>query len=139
MGLYNFMPRFVPKIRSGEKLHTIRAKRAHPDKPGNTLHLYVGLRTRSVELIMRVFCVKVEDIVIDSAPENFLDDNTPMFRIAIDGIELAQSECESLARYDGFESFAEMMEFWDGRLPFHGDIIHWRCQSCLLPSQERAA
>ena len=40
MGLYNFKSQFVPAILSGTKTHTIRAVRANPDKPGNTLHLY---------------------------------------------------------------------------------------------------
>jgi hypothetical protein len=35
------------------------------------------------------------------------------------------SECEALARRDGFENFAEMMEFWKDRLPFRGHIVHW--------------
>jgi hypothetical protein len=40
MGLYNFQPRFVPFILSGEKTHVIRSVRKHPDKPGDTLYLY---------------------------------------------------------------------------------------------------
>lgn len=115
MGLYNFQPRFVPKILSGEKTHTIRAIRANPDKPQNTLHLYTGLRTKKAKLLMRVPCLKVENILI-----------TPGHMIRIDGEYLSDDEREALARRDGFESFAEMMEFWEGRLPFLGHIIHWR-------------
>lgn len=115
MGLYNFQPRFVPKIRSGEKTHTIRAIRINPDKPGNTLHLYIGLRTRSVELLMRVPCTKVETISIDEDQQ-----------VQIGGEYLALDEREALARRDGFDNFAEMMRFWNGRLPFYGHIIHWK-------------
>lgn len=50
MGLYNFQKRFVPFILSGAKTHTIRALRAHPDKPGDTLHLYTGLRQKGAKL-----------------------------------------------------------------------------------------
>jgi hypothetical protein len=114
MGLYNFQKRFVPKILAGEKTHTIRAIRANPDKPGNTLHLYTGLRQKGAKLLMRVPCVKVEDILI-----------TPGHVVRIGGEYLAGDECEALARRDGFDSFAEMMQFWDGRLPFQGQIIHW--------------
>lgn len=48
------------------------------------------------------------------------------FSIVIDGNILAMDECETLAQADGFDSFAEMMQFWDGRLPFAGQIIHWK-------------
>jgi hypothetical protein len=126
MGLYNFQPRFVPKILAGEKTHTIRAVRANPDKPGNLLHLFTGLRTKRAKLLMRVPCVKVEEISISLAPENFLDDEAECVFVTIDGTVLHRSECETLARRDGFENFDEMLEFWDGRLPFHGHIVHWR-------------
>src|ERR1700679_3593720 len=66
MWLYNFQARFVPKILSREQAHTIRAVRANPDQPGNTLHLYTGLRHKGAKLLMRVPCVKLEEISIDS-------------------------------------------------------------------------
>jgi hypothetical protein len=118
MGLYNFRPQFVAKILSGEKQHTIRRIRAVPDKPGNTLHLYTGLRRKGARLLMRVPCVKVEEIEI-----------TPL-SVKIEGNVLDASEEETLARRDGFPNFAIMMEFWNERgLPFKGHIIHWRKQA----------
>jgi hypothetical protein len=125
MGLYNFMPQFVPSIKKGTKTHTIRAPRAHPDKPGNILHLYMGLRTRSVELIMRVPCVKVEDVLIRQR-RGISSDATDIFEVVIDGVGLEADEKESLAVRDGFKNFKEMMKFWNGRLPFVGHIIHWK-------------
>ena len=115
MGLYGFKAQFVPKILAGEKTHTIRALRKHPDKPGNTLHLYTGLRHKGARLLMRVTCTKVRSITIDRGG-----------RIAIDGIQLSGDEEDRLARADGFVSYLEMMSFWVGRLPFEGHIIHWR-------------
>jgi hypothetical protein len=121
MGLYNFNPMFAQYVREGSKCHTIRAKRANPDKPGNTVHLYIGLRHKSVELLGRHICTKVEEITITEA----LD-------VIVDGIELTKDEKNALAWADGFrgygrdQAFAEMMQFWEGRLPFVGDIIHWR-------------
>ena len=64
MGLYNFKAQFVPFIKAGSKKHTIRAARRYPAKPGETLHLYTGLRTKKAKLIKRVECVKVEQIKI---------------------------------------------------------------------------
>lgn len=117
MGLYNFQKRFVPKILSGDKTHTIRAERANPDKPGNTLHLYSGLRTKKATLLMRVPCVRVEPIVIT---------DTRLPRVIIGEHLLDTDEEDAFARRDGFEDFADMMNFWNGRLPFRGHVIHWR-------------
>jgi hypothetical protein len=122
MGLYNFEERFVPKILSGEKQHTIRGVRKHADRPGKTMHLYTGLRHKGAKLLMRVRCDKVEQIEIKNGA--FFDTNHAS--VVIDGIELDQSEREALARRDGFDDFEQMMQFWDGRLPFVGHIIHWR-------------
>jgi uncharacterized protein YqfB (UPF0267 family) len=115
MGIYNFQPRFVPAILAGRKTHTIRAVRRHPDKPGNVLHLYTGLRHKGAKLLMRVKCVAVEPIEISEAG------------IRINGDGLSLHECELLAKRDGFDDgFSQMLEFWGGRLPFLGQIIHWR-------------
>jgi hypothetical protein len=121
MGLYNFQRRFIPFILSGEKTHTIRARRANPDKPGNTLHLYTGLRQKGAKPLLRVPCVKVEEISINSR-----SGDPAHCRVEIDGQFLDRSEKEALARRDGFKDFAEMLDFWEGRLPFKGHIIHWR-------------
>jgi hypothetical protein len=118
MGLYNFQPRFVPFIKSGNKTHTIRAMRKHPDEPGNQMYLYTGLRTKKAKLLIEATCVKTEIIEI-----------TETQAVKIDGYVLDDYEKDLLAKRDGFENFVEMMKFWDGRLPFLGQIIHWRCET----------
>ena len=123
MGLYNFKSRFEAPILDGTKKHTIRAKRTRPDKPGDTLHLYVGLRHAGARCLMRPTCTAVRDIEIEILPEIFLGYAGPVIRI--DGEAISLDECECLARADGFNDFAEMMSFWDGQLPFKGDLIHW--------------
>ncbi len=126
MGLYNFQDRFVPFILDGRKRHTIRAKRKNPDKPGNTLYLYRGLRRKGAKLLMRVPCVKVQEILIDTP----YPDHEVMLpwdvTVTIDGVGLGADELERLASADGFRSWEEMVCFWDGRLPFEGHIIHWK-------------
>jgi hypothetical protein len=117
MGLYNFKKQFVEAILSGRKNHTIRAHRKHPDHPGDTMHLYTGLRTKKARLLMRRPCVKVEDIVIEELCT---------VQVYIDGVELDLAEKQRLAVADGFKDFAEMKEFWRDRLPFAGQIIHWQ-------------
>lgn len=114
MPLYNFQRRFKAMILSGRKRHTIRAKRKRETKPGETLHLYCGLRTKATELLLRPTCTRVDDIRIPNEHD-----------VLINGEPLDQSEKDSLAYSDGFDDFADMMKFWDGRLPFEGDLIHW--------------
>lgn len=114
MGIYNFQPRFVPLIESGAKTHTIRATRRHPDTPGKMLHLYTGLRQRGARLIKRAKCTHVQSIRITGRQQVF-----------IDGVKLGRDECEVLARLDGFPNFDQMMQFWNGRRPFVGQVIHW--------------
>lgn len=132
MGLYNFQQRFAPFILDGRKTHTIRGLRAHPDKPGNTLHLYTGLRTKKAKLLMRVPCVKVEDIEIWCRVEDVgFTSFTSDVGMKVGGQNLDESEAHSLARRDGFLDFYEMLKFWltpKSRLPFSGQIIHWRTQ-----------
>lgn len=124
MGLYNFKERFAPFILDGRKRHTIRATRKVPDKVGNIAHCYTGLRTKSTRFLGKWPIIKIEAIEI--LPE-CLDVKCPSHvTVIIAGQELSPDEREKLARLDGFEDFKEMREFWTGRLPFKGEIIHWQ-------------
>lgn len=85
MGLYNFQPRFVPRIEIGlfhpddprAKTHTIRAPRkgGREDKPGNPMHLYCGLRQKGAYRIEAragdppPVCTRVESIVLRCPPD----------------------------------------------------------------------
>ncbi len=140
--LLGFKARFVPMILDGSKRHTIRAKRKIAPRVGETCHLYTGLRQRGpiiqklasgqvvrqkmTRLLGRWPCVKVQEIeIIERADLQALYKGSSLAWVWIDGIGLSEDEREALAVSDGFTSFAEMMEFWEGRLPFVGDIIHW--------------
>lgn len=46
--------------------------------------------------------------------------------VTVGGVPLDYDEREQLAKADGFAGWDEMLNFWDGRLPFTGQIIHWR-------------
>lgn len=132
MPALNFKRQFVAHIRSRRKRHTIRAKRKRPIKPGETLYLYTGMRTKACEkIIPPVTCAKVEDVRIEMQKykgNGVLARGLDFPAVIVEGNELSGDEKESLAYADGFDSFAEMMKFWDGRLPFNGDIIHWKDQ-----------
>jgi hypothetical protein len=80
------------------------------------MQLYVGMRTKACRKIMPdPICTLVENIEMKKD-----------WAILLDGFELDVTEAERLAYADGFETWREMMEFFDDRLPFKGKLIHWR-------------
>lgn len=123
MAAYNFQKRFVGPIRAGTKHHTIRADRVDGRVPkvGEPLALYCGMRTKQCFKILdeNPLCTRVEPIRIEYG-------EALRFVIIVDGCILDRGERERLAQADGFKDFDKMMEFWRGRLPFEGNIIHWR-------------
>jgi hypothetical protein len=130
MGLYGFQEQFVPYVLDGSKTHTIRAKRKHQDKPGDTMHLYTGLRHKGAKLLMRVPCVAVQEVSISLEPDG--TSNAWMLWIKIDGELLYHDEIESFLWRDGFRpeegattSRRMAAGFWRKTLPFEGHIYHW--------------
>lgn len=121
--ILGFKPRFVAAIEAGEKRHTIRGDRKIQPRPGELCHCYTGLRQKGARLLGRWPCVRVEKIEIAGAWESHSGDF--FGAVTIEGNTLDTDELEQLARRDGFSSFAEMIEFWRGRLPFSGNLIHW--------------
>lgn len=121
MPAINFKAQFVAKIQAGPKRHTIRAHRARPVKAGDRLFLYCGMRHKGAFRILpdAVTCNEVQEISIEDLEEEGV-------RITVDGYVLDVDQAERLACADGFESFSEMVKFWEGRLPFFGNIIHRR-------------
>ena len=117
--MLNFKEQFVEPIRSGRKRHTIRSTRRIPVKAGDNLYLYTGLRHKGAFRILPepVVCSRVEPIEIDAKTSQM---------VTVAGVLLDYSERETLAVADGFRNWDEMLAFWEGRLPFKGQIIHWR-------------
>ena len=120
MPAFSFKKQFVEPIRAGTKKHTIRGERKDgraPAKVGDALSLFCGMRTKGCFRILpgTVPCTKIKRLVIDANGD-----------VAADGEYLDGDERRNLAVADGFAGYAEMLRFWDGRLPFKGFIIHWR-------------
>ena len=137
MGLYNFKRQFVPYIQDGSKQHTIRATRNNVDKPGNVCHLYTGLRQPGAVLLGRAPCIRVEKIAILPIHGGISAGSMLSVSVSIAGETLTLDELDAFAWRDGFRYDDEpvsrtkgcfknlMLPFWEGRLPFHGHIIHW--------------
>ena len=125
MGLYGFKLQFCPAIRSGEKTHTIRGKRKHPDAPGSTAHCFYALRTKHSSLLLRAPVTRVDDIVLADSGTRFQHIDAVYPQIEIDGVRLCGDEMDALAVRDGFANLWSMSSFWDLSVPFHGDMTHW--------------
>jgi hypothetical protein len=134
MVAYSFNKRFVDPVRVGlsrislsfdcpPKRQTIRAigRRRHA-RPGETLQLYHGLRTRQCFKIGDARCVETLPIVI-KVP---LDDVWLAVKIG-DAEEVAADD--TFARDDGFACIEDMWLFWRKEHPddriFKGLLIRW--------------
>lgn len=104
------------------KKTTIRAKRKRPIKKGDELYLYTGMRTAYCEKLADAICTSVRDIRITDK------------LIIINGVELTPSQESQVAINDGFETVAEMRQFFEKThsLPFNGDIISWKLTEVFL-------
>lgn len=136
MPAYSFQQQFVPFVESGAKTHTIRGKRKNRPKPGQPFYGYYAQRTKHCRKLVESTITRVQDITIEQG-ERVCDTevraserlnvywNIP--KITIDGEVLARDEAEALAVRDGFRDLLAMSAFWPPeRLPFSGDIIHWK-------------
>jgi hypothetical protein len=127
MPAYSFKERFVPMILDGSKCQTIRANRKGRQghaKPGDTVYLYFGMRTKWCRKLGEGICsqidpIKITDggIYIAGMPDNFTD----MFAW-LDGF---RPEGSTFVKSEG--SFELILRFWrqTHSLPFEGTIIHW--------------
>ncbi len=158
MPAYNFKKQFVAPILLGlgrpdpeaifrapgmvPKRQTIRAigKRRHA-RPGETIQLYTGMRTRQCQAIGIATCVSVHpiDIYLQS-------DTIHVGKIQERETFTGAKRLDEFAHRDGFASWREMREFWleehgeNGQMkklgPWGGLLIRWEP---ILQSQLEAA
>lgn len=124
MSTVGFKDRFVPKVESGEKTHTIRGRR-RDIRVGTRLDLYARPRQKGMRLIFRVPCTKIEEIRLEYRAGT---GSCELPHVVIQGIDLSPTEVEAFARRDGFDDFADMVRWWNDTrdIPFQGCIYHWR-------------
>jgi len=120
MPAYNFKERFAADVETGSKRQTIRHTRKRPTKPGDTLYLYVGMRTKRCRKLREAICESVVPILIMGLYNITLYPEDNERRRALSGPEIDQ-----LAQDDGFASAAEFVGFFWKELPFKGEIIRW--------------
>jgi hypothetical protein len=144
MVAYSFKQRFVQPIRVGlssvslsfdcpPKRQTIRriGGRRHA-RPGETVQLYTGMRTRNCELIGNARCVSFGGVLLKwSEYQSFdlfdiMEREPGVWRRA--GKLRPIVDLDQFARDDGFDDFHEMRDFWremHGLETFEGVIIKW--------------
>lgn len=115
--ILGFKKRFVSKILSGEKIHTIREDKTNRWKPGKLIHFVVGLRTKQQKQFKLDKCISIQKIQI-KWHEDLLET-----RIYIDNKELDLETRQKLAKKDGFENLAEFLLFFNKDIT--RKIIHW--------------
>ena len=121
----NFSPQFATLVRSGAKTQTIRPVRKQPIKPGDTLRLYTGLRTKKCTFLREVICAEVMPCRID-------EDDIIVFYVGEWGqnvIEiLGKRDIRKLVVADGFATHKDFVAWFCSHygLPFDGVVIKWR-------------
>lgn len=117
MPALNFRAEFADAVERGEKCQTIRAYRkdGRNPKPGDTLHLYTGMRTRACRLLAVRRCTAVKPVLI---VESYA---------LVAGETLEGDALERFAKADGFDGWSDMSRWFERThgLPFHGLAIYW--------------
>lgn len=124
--------RFAPFVEDGSKTHTIRGPGRY--KVGMRLDCFVDPRQKSMRLLGRWPCVKVEPVRLKFIKHGI----SYILQITVDGEALDPREAERLAFADGFRStgqtsIAQMSRFWIAEhnvkdelgSAWCGEIVHW--------------
>jgi hypothetical protein len=125
--LLNFKQQFAPRVEAGDKRQTIRRWRTDGKrmKPGDTVKLYTGLRTRNARLLRTATVETVASVRMDCA-ENV---------IVIDGDRLSTERAAAFARADGFGCVSEMLAWFKDQYmcsEFEGYFVRWHVGSNVL-------
>ena len=89
-------------------------------KPGQTLYLYVGQRTKGCRKLGEAVCESVQAIEVWQSWANS--------GMSVGGKLVSQRKAEWIARADGFEDLGALKEFLlttHHELPFEGILIRW--------------
>lgn len=122
--ILGFKQQFEDLIKTGSKIHTIRADKPNRWKPGMLIHFAKGVRTKNYINFHMGFCHSVQRINIEYVPyEGNTKGLVADVFVSIDGRRLNNEEVRVLAKNDGFQSASDFLNFFDK--DFTGKIIHW--------------
>jgi len=126
--IIGFKERFLHKIESGTKIHTIRVDKHDRWKSGMKMDMATGVRTKAYKKFAEKTCIGTQKISIKYF------DIINSYMIWIDEIYFGSvfldseilfftPEVKELSQNDGFDDVKEFLE-WFGK-DFKGKIIHW--------------
>lgn len=139
MVAYNFSIQFAPAILARVKRGTIRmpGRRRHA-RPGETIQLYTGLRTKAAQLLGHARCGNATPIIINTVAQrlDFLPDGAPQYALIHPG------DLHAFAQGDGFATWADMIAWFRSTYPgkdiIEGVHIGWGASFVPHPSQPAA-
>ena len=109
---YNFMPAWVPLVKSGMKPHTIRKRRKNPTEPGDWLKHFVGLRTKQCELLYEQECAAVSWLHFGTVGLNITGADPGPLYYPVGYHRYTGKVMRRLAEWDGFDSVADFRAFF---------------------------
>ena len=120
MPALNFQERFAKAVSDEVKRQTIRRVWKRPIKPGDTLCLYTGMRTKNCDGIGQHVCKIVKSIRVGENSIYVMGNETL-------NVYIARSWLDEFAEADGFRDWPEMHDWFRDRygLPFEGVLIEW--------------
>lgn len=129
--LLGFKNQFVEPIIEGEKIHSIRDDIFDRWKPGNTIHMCTGLRTKKLNIFLIKPCISVQKIVIDTYHEGICVLN---YTHVIRHHWLEPTEIQILIRNDGFKRSSDFWEWFRSDLKLvPKKLIHWTHLTYPIP------
>jgi hypothetical protein len=123
------------------KRQTVRANgKRRPPRPGETLQLYCGMRTKKCRKIGDARCTKVEPIELRFVRR--ADDTIGVDIRLGKRKSLRKAAAETFARADGFRSLDDFIGFWlavHGAPPkWNGNVIYWEPLTKKAPAEAGA-
>ena len=115
--ILGFKEQFVEKIKSGQKIHTIREDKNRRWQKGKKIHFATGVRTKNYNQFKEGECKSIQVVHITPFDRSIsIGANGRLNRLDLKNNTM-------FAKYDGFDNEEEFWKWFDK--PFWGVIIHW--------------
>ena len=122
--ILGFKNQFVPAVQAGTKPHTLRTGTRW--RVGMTIQFYQHVRQRNMAKFRPDAVVQVvQHVTIQPSTVRLGPAGQPC--LIVDGRCLTPLECQELSRRDGFQDFAELLQFFKDThgLPWEGQLVGW--------------